>query len=29
LFVDTVAEMSQRFEVDICAFVLMHNTTTC
>jgi putative transposase len=25
LFLDTVGEMSQRFEVDICAFVLMDN----
>jgi REP element-mobilizing transposase RayT len=25
LFLDTVGEMSQRFEVDICAYVLMDN----
>jgi hypothetical protein len=28
MFLDTVGEMSQRFEVDICAYVLMDNTTT-
>jgi REP element-mobilizing transposase RayT len=25
MFLDTVGEMSQRFEVDICAYVLMDN----
>ena len=25
LFLDTAGEMSQRFEVDICAYVLMNN----
>jgi putative transposase len=29
LFLDTVGEMSQRFEVDICAFVLMDNHILC
>ncbi len=29
LFLDTVGEMSQRFEVDICAYVLMDNHFLC
>ena len=29
LFLDTVGEMSQRFEVDICAYVLMDNHYLC
>jgi REP element-mobilizing transposase RayT len=29
LFLDTLAESSDRFEVDICAYVLMSNHSIC